>query len=325
MSSPKAPKTPDPTLEVNAQTAANRYNSVGPNSSTSWDIGDRTIIGYDSKGNPQYGNQATQTVSLNPSEQRQLEGRNSVAESMIGTARDSAGELADPFSFNNQGSTAAKALYDRQVALMAPDIKMRDETFEDRMANSGIPVGSDAYTEALRGHENNKNFALNQASMQSEELGANLALQERQQRFAELAQALSGGTTPTAGTDGGNVDVTGAYQSAADADLAKYNARITESQTNNQAVMQGLMAYAMYAMSDERLKDDVEKVGEMPTGEGVYEYHYKWEDEGAPKTTGVMAQEIEDNYPEAVITTPSGYKAVNYARIAHAMQSSAAA
>jgi len=69
----------------------------------------------------------------------------------------------------------------------------------------------------------------------------------------------------------------------------------------------GLSLAGMFAMSDVRLKSNIERVGTHPLGVGVYEY-----DKFGKRERGVMAQEVEQVLPEAVITTPSGYKAVNY-------------
>jgi hypothetical protein len=67
-------------------------------------------------------------------------------------------------------------------------------------------------------------------------------------------------------------------------------------------------------MSDERTKADVEKVGEVEKGLGLYEYRYKWDRPGT-KRRGVMAQEAKRVRPEAVVNLPGGRMAVDYARI----------
>ena len=59
--------------------------------------------------------------------------------------------------------------------------------------------------------------------------------------------------------------------------------------------------------SDSRLKSHVERVGSAPLGIGVYEYEIF-----GKRERGVLAQEVEQVLPEAVITTESGYKMVRY-------------
>lgn len=66
----------------------------------------------------------------------------------------------------------------------------------------------------------------------------------------------------------------------------------------------------MSMFSDERLKDDIEPVGELYDGTNIYRYRYK----GDPMMRiGVMAQEVEQTNPDAV-TEIGGYKAVDYGR-----------
>lgn len=68
-------------------------------------------------------------------------------------------------------------------------------------------------------------------------------------------------------------------------------------------------AAAMVAASDRRLKRDVVKLGERPDGLGVYAFRYLWSE---LLHVGVMAQEVLKVKPEAVLTLPSGYMAVDY-------------
>lgn len=74
------------------------------------------------------------------------------------------------------------------------------------------------------------------------------------------------------------------------------------------AISSALPMLAMF--SDERLKDDIEPVGELYDGTNVYRYRYK----GDPTPRiGVMAQEIEKTRPDAVVEV-GGWKAVDYGK-----------
>lgn len=68
-----------------------------------------------------------------------------------------------------------------------------------------------------------------------------------------------------------------------------------------------------YTPSDRRLKQDIKKVGKLDDGTNVYSYKYKG---GGLSQLGVMAQEVEKKYPEAVADMPSGFKGVNYSELA---------
>ena len=64
----------------------------------------------------------------------------------------------------------------------------------------------------------------------------------------------------------------------------------------------------LFSMSDGYVKDDIEKVGELYDGQNVYRYRFK----GSPKhEIGLVAQEVEQRYPEAVREF-DGIKHVNY-------------
>jgi hypothetical protein len=65
--------------------------------------------------------------------------------------------------------------------------------------------------------------------------------------------------------------------------------------------------------SDIKLKENITKVGNSPSGINIYEWNYK----SAPDTRyrGVMAHEILNIHPEAVALQPDGYMSVLYGRI----------
>jgi hypothetical protein len=75
----------------------------------------------------------------------------------------------------------------------------------------------------------------------------------------------------------------------------------------------GASAYATSG-SDRRIKDNVVEVGvDQRTALPLYEFNYKPEF-GDPtiRYRGVMADEVELSYPDAVVDTDAGFKAVNY-------------
>ncbi|CAB4135467.1 Intramolecular chaperone auto-processing domain containing protein [uncultured Caudovirales phage] len=78
----------------------------------------------------------------------------------------------------------------------------------------------------------------------------------------------------------------------------------------------GMKAY----MSDIRTKENIEYIGELPNGLGLYEYEYKPEFKnskyaGHGRFRGVMAHEVEKVIPDAVITLSDGYKAIDYSKV----------
>lgn len=77
----------------------------------------------------------------------------------------------------------------------------------------------------------------------------------------------------------------------------------------------GAMIYALMS-SDRRLKTDIKKVGKL--GNGLNVYTWKWNDEGkkfalkSQPEIGVIAQEVQDVIPDAVVRGDHGYLMVNY-------------
>lgn len=64
--------------------------------------------------------------------------------------------------------------------------------------------------------------------------------------------------------------------------------------------------------SDERLKEDIKKVGKTDDGLNVYTYRYK---SGGPTHMGVMAQEVKGKHPDAIGRMADGMMAVDYSKL----------
>ena len=71
-------------------------------------------------------------------------------------------------------------------------------------------------------------------------------------------------------------------------------------------------------MSDIRLKRDIARVGTLDSGLPLYRYKFLWSDQ---VYVGVMAQEVADVAPDAVVKGDDGYLRVNYARLGTSMKS----
>ena len=82
----------------------------------------------------------------------------------------------------------------------------------------------------------------------------------------------------------------------------------------------GIAGLGMYnamngTSSDPRTKENVEAVGWLPNGLPVYEFEYKAEFKdkaGHGRYRGVMADDVEEFMPQAVVTDSNGYKYVHY-------------
>lgn len=74
----------------------------------------------------------------------------------------------------------------------------------------------------------------------------------------------------------------------------------------------------MNAPSDRAFKENAVRIGEHPSGYGLYLFDYKPEFRdafGHGRQFGVMAQEVESIVPGAVSIAEDGYRRVDYARL----------
>lgn len=115
----------------------------------------------------------------------------------------------------------------------------------------------------------------------------------------DLLRGLFGQSGTTSGVTNGTTNSTGTTTSNG----------TTSTNPSGMSDLGDIAAIASLFLSDRRLKRDVVKIGERPDGLGVYSYRYL---SGVARYIGVMAQEVLNLKPEAVVTLPSGWLAVNY-------------
>lgn len=106
------------------------------------------------------------------------------------------------------------------------------------------------------------------------------------------------------------------YGNILNSQTSAYNAGMAQADPFATIVGTGLGIYAGggFKGSDIRLKMNIERVGtDERTQLPIYEFEYK----ATPgeRFRGVMAHEVEVNFPDAVITRADGYKAVFYERL----------
>lgn len=155
--------------------------------------------------------------------------------------------------------------------------------------------------------------------------GAAAALQgmdlNKDRNTLDVAKALMGQTPTSAGVtaqtptiNSSPTDVLGANNLIYNQQMNKYNADTASSNAQTALLGQlggaGLMALA--SLSDRNWKTDIVPFKTSPSGVQFYTYKYKGSD---VVELGVMAQEVEARFPEAVFTMPTGTKLVNYSAI----------
>jgi hypothetical protein len=308
-----------------AAAAANRVNQVTPYGNLNY-----AVTGSDPYGNPTW----TATTSLSDVGQQLLNNQNqaslglgSTINSALGRVQSTMGQEFNP-NLPQVGINAGEQYQDAYMRRLAPQIEQGREALDVKLANAGIPVGSEAYNRAQMTQSQRENDLLLGATTQ----GFGTGLSANQQAYNQAMtnynmplntlSALRSGSqvqnptfvnAPQQATTSG-ADILGATQMGYNAQMGDYNSQAAERNNMMQGLM-GLGGAGIMAFSDIRMKENIQQVYWLPNGLPVYTYEYKPEFKdiaGHGKFVGVMAQEAELVQPEAVITNADGYKMVNY-------------
>lgn len=317
----KKPKAPDPAATAAAQSGMNRDAAISqqlvnmvdtsnPWGSTSYQQTGST--GYrDSSGKWVTIPTFTQTTTLSPEQQAIFDAAQGAETNLANIAQDQSARiaetLADPFQFNNQD--AANWAYDLGAQRLDPRFQREEASLRDRLINSGIRPGTEAWNREMSRMGETKNDAYNQLMLQGRGQAFSEALTTRNQPINELTALLGltqvdnpaamSGPTPQASVAG--VDYAGMVQD-------QYRAKLA----NHQSALGGLFglagAVAPLALSDERSKENIERVGKTDDGVPLYRWNYRGDSE---TRIGPIAQEVDKVQPEASGPSMFGLRTVN--------------
>ena len=316
-------------LDVARQTtAANRVNQYTPYGSLEYNM-----AGEDKYGNPMW--KATQ--SLAPAQQQLLDYQNQASLGLGELTGKGLGYVSNmlesPFDTSKLPTTGFNPSQSYQNAYMQrlqPQIEQGREALATQLANSGIPVGSEAYKRAMQSQamkENDLLASVTTAGFGVGDTARKSALQEQAYLRNEPLNTLNAVRTgaqvqgpsfvnPAQQANVAGPDLLGAAQSTYNAQLGASNAQ----NAANNAMTQGLFSLGsagLMKFSDIRTKENIEIIGVANNGLTVYKYEYKPEFKdhelaGHGTHYGYMAQEVEQVYPYAVKTLDDGYKVVDY-------------
>jgi hypothetical protein len=334
MDTPSPPPAPDPVKTAAAQgnmnqnTAVtqqmlNMTNQVTPYGSLTYNqTGTNTFTGADGKtySIPQF----TATQSLSPTEQNLLDMSNKTRTNIGQIGVDQSAKIGGILGTNvNLNNDAVEGrLMELGTKRLDPQFMRDEESLRTRLANSGIRQGSDAWNAEMQRFGQTKNDAFNQLLLSGRGQAISEILTERNQPINEISALMSGSAvsqpsfTNTPQTSVGGVDYAGMVRDNYNAQMDKYKADVSQ----NNALMGGLfglagtgaggvMKYGLnpLAWSDRRLKYEIEQIGTTNYGLPLYEYTINGE-----RQRGVMADEVLQVMPEAVVLHPSGFYQVNY-------------
>jgi len=236
------------------------------------------------------------------------------------------------------GNAEQQALFNNTMNLRGMDINQAisagNFTNDARNATFGQRATSAQIANAAQNQQFQQNLAQQEAAARAAQTNFSQGLAAQQFNNQAMGQALqtesfgrndpintlnalrtgNQATIPTFGnaTAGSNITPAPIYQSTQD----QYNAAMAQYQAQMQSqggFLSGLAGIGSAAiMSDRRLKEGVKPIGKSGNGLMAYLYNYLWDK--TPRI-GFMADEVEKLYPEAVLTLPSGFQAVNYGRL----------
>lgn len=341
-SAPSAPAAPDPYATAAAQAEANKETAQAQaelnmiNQYTPGGNLEYTQRGVTADGTPQYS--VTQTLSDEGQQILDLQNQASINYGQIGNSQLSqvSDTLSTPIDFSTLGAApeanqqAWDNAYSALIERNQPQADQQLAALQTQLANQGIGIGSEAWNNELARYSSAQNdyalaaqnAAMGQMTQQYdlETAARNQAINEmvsqRQIPLNELS-ALATGTQIQAPSFGSTPQTSVATTPLADSVYASYNA---EQQNYQNALQQQQSQYgalgnlagagvqAAFMFSDKRLKKNIVKIGHILNGLAVYTYEYIW---GGPRQTGLMAHEVYDVNPDAVIVQ-DGFLMVNY-------------
>jgi len=230
---------------------------------------------------------------------------------------------------------------DAIMSRLDPQFARDEEALRTRLINQGIGQGSQAYNTEFDRLNQAKTDARNQAILQGQNYGTAAQNQQLGLRNQGIQEYTTQRNAPlneyiglTSGTQVQNpqfssqnyqgtqpVDYAGLVNQQYQGQLGQYNSKVASNNATQGSLFglggsllgtAGGSAGWLSLLSDQRLKENIVKIGETPAGLGVYEYNFI----GSDKTEiGVLAQEVEKAFPHAVVTGDDGYKRVYYAEV----------
>lgn len=316
------PKAPDP-MKVSAAEAAaskdvaqfnqslNSMNQFSPFGS----------IEYSSAGvDPATGAQKlSQTTKLSPQLQALLDSQMGSQQGISDAITGAIGRLpTESFNPNIDVGDVRQRSFDSQMALMRPEFDRGFTKMEGMLSDRGIPLGSEISNDQFNQYNTARDTSILGASRQADLDASNEFQRQYGNKLTEYNMPLQQLSSLMGNSQAvGNPQFSNYAQGQAQTpDVGgntwkAYQANVDRANQQNSQLWSGVLGLGQLAMgfSDIRLKRDINRLYEMPSGLPVYSYKYIWSDE---PQIGVMAQEVLHYKPEAVVMHPSGFLMVNY-------------
>lgn len=286
-----------------AQQQLNAINQVGPGGSVTYDQSGTYEFTDPATGQKYTLPKLTATTTLSPGQQQLYDTGQQINQNLAQLGLEQSGRLSgllsEPFSLDNEATESR--LMELASKRLDPQLDRRRESELARLANQGIKVGSTAYDRAMEQISQGENDAYNQILLTGRNQAVQEALLQRNQPLNEIIGLATGTqiSTPQAAlpqTGLPTTDIAGLTTQNYNQQWQQYQAQ----QQQQQALLGGLFGLGSAAIiaSDERLKEDIHKVGETDDEIPIVSYRYK----GDPvPRLGFLAQDVQKKRPEAVV------------------------
>lgn len=254
----------------------------------------------------QFGQEQDRMQAANAAQQQQFnQAKDSMGMANAAQQQQFAQQMGQAELFNN----AEAQNFAQRAANNASNNAARSELFNQGMMNAELQNSASA--QAFNQSSSDRARQLNEM-VQQQQLPLNVlnALRTGSQVTAPQFQGLP--SVNQAGTD-----IAGLINQNYNQQMGIYNSQVGQQN----GLMSGLFGLGSAAIkagmigSDRSIKQNITRIATRDDGLGVYRFEYKPEYQviwGAGERIGVMADEVKEVYPHAVIRNPAGYDMVNY-------------
>jgi len=347
-------KNPDGTAFVPTEqdiTTANLFQSLSPEQKKDLLLNNPNI--YTPQGSQTY-DPLTNSVNLKESDFTKAERlrQEGLAAQLSGSLN---GDFSKSTSFDqylgntvNDGSNEQiqDAIFNRGKAQIDPIIKQQRKDLAQQLADQGVPSGSEQYAQEMNRLDDSINRQYNDLSQASVVSGIQTGEQQRAARFNEASMkftsseqqraarfneisSLLGRSQVQSGTsfsgytpNYNGIDLAGfaqqqSLQSQQLSFQGQQNSKDRNANRTNALIgaFGSLGSAGMKAFSDITLKENIRQTGVSPSGIVIYEFDYKDKSHGEGRYSGVMAQDLLEHHPSAVIQERDGTLKVDYSQI----------
>lgn len=332
MGGKSAPKAPDPKETSAAQTGTNvgtaiansimnNYNQVTPDGTLNFDQTGSYTYKDPYTGQSYTVPRFTATQVLSKAQQAIKDQGDGAELNLAKLANSQSGFLNDylgkPWDADAASKATADNLFKLGSARLDPRFAQERASLDTKLSNQGIKLGTAAYDRAIAQFDQGKNDAYNQLALTGQGQAFSQAQASRNQPINEITALLSGSqvSQPNYVNPNTNQIPTTDVAGIINQDYKNRLGAWQQQQANSGSMLGGLFSLGSAGImkySDERLKDDMHRVGETDDGQPIYAYRYK---DGGPVELGVSAQETEKRHPSAVAKDAEGYRMVNYGKL----------